>query len=102
MSANKMKKLTDKDIFLMNLELERAKFERERAIVALNKALFLYFTCLFIGIIGIVKNLMTAYALNLLIFFGIVMLIIGFIPYFRITVNERKLIDSFIERVKHG
>jgi len=96
------KKMTDQDRLLMDLEFEKSRLEREKSILVLNKSLFLYFTALFVAIIGFVNDFITRDLLNIIVVIGIIVLVIGFIPYLRSTVKEEKLLDSLIAKAKRG
>jgi len=100
-STKKAKKITDKERILMTLEIEKVKLAREKAIIALDKSLFLYFIFLFIAIIGFINGLANLAMLNILVILGIIVLITGSLPYLRYTVKQKNMLDGFINKLKH-
>ena len=97
-----MAKLSERSRELIDLELERSRLNREKSVLVLNKALFLYFCFLFVGVIGFVNNYVTTAYLNLLIILALVALIIGIFPYVSVMSKEEKKIDNLIASVKRG
>jgi hypothetical protein len=96
------KRISDRELMIMKLDLEKVKFEREKADIALNKSLFLYFIILFIAVVGFVNGMANLMMLNILILTGIAVLIIGSIPYLRYTIKQRDMLDNFISTLKNG
>ena len=86
--------------FLMDLELEKSNLEREKSMVIMDKSLFLYFTAIFIAVIGYVNKLLSVKALNALIIIGIIVLIMGIIPYIRFVKKEENQIAEAIKGLK--
>lgn len=97
MSVNKM---VDKRNILIDLKIERARIIREKASVLLDKALFLYFTAIFVAVLGFVNNYVTRGLLNLIVIFGLVVVLVSFIPYMRDSLAEKTLIDKLISKAK--
>ena len=91
----------DKEILLTIIEVERMKIDRQKAVVSLDKSLFIYFTFLFVAIFGFLNGIASLQMLNLLVVLGILLLILGSIPYFRYTVRQRKTFDKLISSLKH-
>ncbi len=98
----KKKKLTQKDLLLMELNLEKVKLDRQKAVIALDKSLFLYFTFLFVAVMGFINGLADLNALNALVVLGIAVLIVGSIPYLRYTIKQKNMLDELINTLKHG
>ena len=97
-----MAKLSERSKELIELELERSRLNREKSVLVLNKALFLYFCFLFVGVIGFVNNYVTTAYLNLLIILALVALIVGIFPYVSVMSKEEKRTDNLIASVKRG
>ncbi len=97
-----MAKLSEKQKELINLELERSRLNREKSVLILNKALFLYFCFLFVGVIGFVNGYITPTYLNILIVLALIALIIGIFPYISVMYKEEKKLDKLISIVKRG
>lgn len=94
------KKLTDLEIQLLNLEVEKSKVNREKSILVMEKGMFLYFSFLFIAVIGFVNGYVNQTLLNILILMGLVILIIAVIPYISVMHTEEKRINKMIDELK--
>ena len=97
-----MAKLSERERAVMEVELEKSKLNREKSMLVLNKALFLYFLFLFIGVIGFVNNYVTAFYLNTLIVLALVALILGTIPYISTMRKEEKNLNKLVLDLKKG
>jgi uncharacterized membrane protein (DUF485 family) len=99
-----MGKLSDVERAIISIELERSRLDREKSMLVLNKAMFLYFSFLFVGILGFVNQYLTQKMLNLLVIMGLIVLIVGTLPYINIMASEGKKLDKMISelRKKHG
>ncbi len=73
---------------IAGIELEKSKLNREKSTFVLDKALQLYFSFLFVGVIGFVAGYINSLTLNLLIIMGLGSLIVGIIPYVITLHNE--------------
>ena len=85
---------------IVYLEIEKSRIEREKAQIVLNKSVSLYILFMFVGAIGFVYDYFNATMLNVLVVLGIVILLIGTIPYLLIVNKEEKKIKSYLERLK--
>jgi energy-coupling factor transporter transmembrane protein EcfT len=83
---------------VIDLEIEKSRLNREKSILVLNKSILLYFSFLFIGIIGFINNYVSRFYLNILVLMGLIVLIIGIIPYIHIMNSESKNINSLIKK----
>lgn len=92
--------LTDVEKAIISLELEKSRLNREKSMLVINKALFLYFSFLFVGVVGFVNDYLNKQFLNLLILMGLAVLVIGTIPYIRTMYSEQKQITSMIDWLK--
>ena len=88
------------DNVLINLELEKSKINREKSILVLDKALMLYFICLFIAVVGFIGGYINKNTLDLLIMMSFGVLIVGIIPYWITMRREEERLDSLIYDVK--
>ena len=84
---------------IISLEIERSRVRRERVLVILNKAIFLYFAFNFIGVIGFLNDYITTDMLKLIIFMGFLALIIGVVPYMRTTRNEDLCLTGLLDHL---
>jgi hypothetical protein len=82
------------------LEIEKSRINREKAAIVLNKSLFLYVLFMLVGIVGFASNYIDSMMLNSLIIAGIVILIVGTLPYLAITHKEEKKINDFLKQLK--
>ena len=96
----KIKKLTPKTTEAIYLEIEKSRINREKSKLVLDKSFVLYFSFLIVGILGFAFNYITSIILNVLVISGIVILVIGTVPYVFIIHNEEKKIDTLLKELK--
>lgn len=89
----------DKNL-LIDLKIEYARIVREKASVILDKALFLYFTAIFVAVVGFVNDYLTRNLLNLIVLLGLLVVLASFAPYMRNSLAEKKLIEDLIKKSK--
>ncbi|MFP4117470.1 MAG: hypothetical protein ACLFTR_00950 [Candidatus Woesearchaeota archaeon] len=94
----KSKSFTSQDSMIFEMELEISKLKREKSVFVLNKAIFLYFFFIFLGVLA----LLTGYdgVFNLLVVLGLATIIIGSIPYVSTMYNEEKNLQNMVERLR--
>lgn len=102
MSKEKVLKTCDVERAIIDLEIEKSKINREKSLLVLNKALLLYFTFLFLSILGLVYSYIGKYLFNVLIIMGLIVLIIGIVPYVKTMQSEETNIDRLIVNLKHS
>lgn len=85
-----------KNTLLISLEMEKSKLNREKSVLVLDKALLLYFSFIFIGVIGFINGLIKADILNLLVMMSFGVLIVGIAPYWITMRKEEKRLDELI------
>ncbi len=93
-------RLTDTEKKVIDLEIEKSRLNREKSILVLNKSILLYFSFIFIGVIGLVNNYISKNILNVLVFMGLCVLIIGIIPYINMMKLETQNLDDLIKKLK--
>lgn len=81
-------------------EIEKSKLRREKATIALNKGLLLYFSFLAVGIAGFTYRFIDSTMLNLLVLAGIFILIISTLPYVLISHKEERWIEQRLEELR--
>ena len=86
----------DKELFF--LELEQSRINREKASLILNKSLVLYFVLMIVAIVGFIFEYLDKTMMNILIIVGILLLLLGTIPYHLIMSGEEKKLKS---KIKH-
>lgn len=96
-----MKKvLSDIEKEIIEVEVEKSRLNREKAMLVLNKSLFIYFCFLFVAVIGFINAYITKNLLNILIIAGLLVLIIGTIPYVRTMKEEEKNLNDIIRGLR--
>ncbi|MBW2980438.1 hypothetical protein KY360_03415 [Candidatus Woesearchaeota archaeon] len=85
---------------IMYLEIEKSRINREKSRIVLNKSLFLYVLFMLVGVVGFVSDYIDSNMLNILIIAGIVVLVLGTVPYLLITHKEEKKINNFLKELK--
>lgn len=85
---------------IIELELEKSRLNREKSILVLNKSVFLYFTFMFIGVVGFVNNYISSTTLNLITILGLLALIIGTVPYLFIAKKEQEHLTELLDGLK--
>lgn len=81
-------------------ELEKSRMKRENAMLLLNKSFIFYFAYLLIGVVGFVNRYLSATALNTLVILGLLVLIIGTIPFINTMKAEEKNINDLMSSLK--
>lgn len=93
---NKTLELSPVEKELIDIEVEKSKLNREKSMLVLNKALFLYFSFLFVGVIGFINNYLSRSFLNILVMMGLCVLIIGIVPYIKTMTHEEDNLNRII------
>jgi len=88
----------DKEILF--LEIEKSRINREKSKAVLDKSFMLYFSFLLVGIVGFAGGFIESLVLKALVVAGIVILILGTIPYVMITSKEDKFINEGLEKLR--
>ncbi len=102
MAKERILKTCDKERAIIDLQIEKSKINREKSLLVLNKALLLYFTFLFLSILGLVYGYIGKYLFNILIIMGLLVLIIGIVPYVKTMQAEETNIERMIASLKHS
>lgn len=85
---------------ILEVEVEKSRLNREKAMIVLNKSLFIYFAFLFVGVIGFINSYLSKTLLNVVIFVGLVVLVIGTIPYVQTMKKEEKKLNTLIDDLR--
>jgi uncharacterized membrane protein (Fun14 family) len=94
------KEFSDIEREIIEIEVEKSRLNREKAMIVLNKSLFIYFCFLFVGIIGFINAYISKTLLNVVIFVGLIVLVIGTIPYVQTMKKEEKKLNTLIDDLK--
>src|SRR3989338_6357311 len=78
--------------------LESSRMNREKSLLVLDKSLLMYFSFLFVGVVGFVGGYSDARFLYIIIFLSFGVLAIGIIPYVITMHNEEKRLKSMLDR----
>ena len=78
--------------------LEASRMNREKAILVVDKAMLIYFSFIVLGVLGFTTNHIGSSLLNLMIFLGFGVLIVGFISYIMTMHKEEKHLKSLLRR----
>ncbi len=94
------KNLSNIEKEIIDVEVEKSRLNREKAMLVLNKSLFIYFCFLFVAVIGFINAYLSKNMLNVLIIVGLLALIIGTIPYVKTMKEEEKKLNGIIAELK--
>ncbi|MDO8481371.1 MAG: hypothetical protein Q7S65_06210 [Nanoarchaeota archaeon] len=78
------------------LELEQSRMLREKARVILDKSTALYGLFMIVSLLGFFYDRITARMLAFLVALGILILILGAVPYLMVTSKEEKRIETLL------
>ncbi len=95
-------KLTTAKSEIIYLEIEKSRINREKSKVVLDKSFTLYFSFLLVGAVGFAFDYVDTFLLNILIIAGIVILVLGTLPYVLIVHKEEKKINALLEGLKNA
>ncbi len=82
----------------MAVLLEHSRMNREKSLLVLDKSLLMYFSFLFVGVVGFVSGYLDSKFLNIMVVLSFGVLAIGIIPYVITMHNEEKRLKSMIDR----
>jgi len=94
------KEVSSLDREIIYLEIEKSRINREKSKTVLDKSFMLYFAFLLVGIVGFAGNYINNVALNALVIAGIIILMIGTLPYIIITTREERFIKERLNKLK--
>ena len=87
---------------IIDLEVEKSRLNREKSMLVMNKGLILYFAFMFIAVIGFINGYLNQTLLNVLIVMGLLVLIIGTVPYVKTMHEEEERLNSLIAELRKG
>ncbi len=88
------------DSTVIYLEIEKSKINREKSKMVMEKSIALYFIFMLVGVLGFIYDYIDSFMLNTIIILGIVILLVGTIPYIIISQKEEKKINGFLAQYK--
>ena len=95
-----MKTITPAQKEIIDLEVEKSRLNREKSMLVMNKGLILYFAFMFIAVIGFINGYLSQTLLNILIVMGLLVLIIGTVPYVKTMHEEEERLNNLIKGLK--
>ena len=93
-------KMTSQTKEIIDLEVEKSRLNREKSMLVMNKGLILYFAFMFIAVIGFINDYLNQTLLNVLIVMGLLVLIIGTVPYVKTMHEEEERLNSLIAELR--
>ncbi len=78
--------------------LEHSRMNREKSLLVLDKSLLMYFSFIFVGVVGFVSGYSDYKFLNIMVVLSFGVLAIGVIPYVITMHNEEKRLKSMLSR----
>ena len=94
-----MKKGDSQIAQVVDLEVEKSRLNREKSLLVMNKSLILYFAFMFVAVLGFINGYINRTLLNILIVMGLMVLLIGTVPYVKTMYAEEKRLDELIRRI---
>ncbi|MFQ5474267.1 MAG: hypothetical protein ACE5DM_00355 [Candidatus Nanoarchaeia archaeon] len=95
-------KVTPANKEIIDLEVEKSRLNREKSMLVMNKGLILYFAFMFIAVIGFINGYLNQTLLNVLIVMGLLVLIIGTVPYVKTMHEEEERLNTLIAELRKG
>ncbi|MFC1753050.1 hypothetical protein ACFL96_06605 [Thermoproteota archaeon] len=95
-------KVTPANKEIIDLEVEKSRLNREKSMLVMNKGLILYFAFMFIAVIGFINGYLNQTLLNVLIVMGLLVLIIGTVPYVKTMHEEEERLNNLIAELRKG
>ena len=95
-------KVTPANKEIIDLEVEKSRLNREKSMLVMNKGPILYFAFMFIAVIGFINGYLNQTLLNVLIVMGLLVLIIGTVPYVKTMHEEEERLNSLIAELRKG
>lgn len=80
--------------------LEHSRMNREKSLLVLDKSLLMYFSFIFVGVVGFVSGYLDAKFLNIMVVLSFGVLAVGIVPYVMTMHREEQRLKSMIEGVK--
>jgi len=77
--------------------LEHSRMNREKSLLVLDKSLLMYFSFIFVGVVGFVGGYFDAKFLNIMVILSFGVLAVGVIPYLITMHTEEKRLNSLIQ-----
>lgn len=86
----------------LSLEIEKSKIQREKSLLLIDKGLLLYFSFLFIGVLGFLNHYVDTNVLNMMVIMSFVVLGVAIAPYLVTMHKEEKKLCELLKEIKGG
>ena len=96
--GKKNKNFTAQDSMIFEMELEISKLKRDKSVFVLNKAIFLYFFFIFLGVLGLLTGYENVF--NILVILGLISIIVGSVPYISTMYYEEKNLKEMVDQLR--
>lgn len=96
------KKAVSASVDVTSVMLEQSRMNREKSLLVLDKALLMYFSFIFVGVVGFVGGYFDAKFLNIMIVMSFGVLAVGVVPYIVTMQKEEKRLKSLLINNKRG
>ena len=80
--------------------LEHSRMNREKSLLVLDKSLLMYFSFIFVGVVGFVAGYFDARFLNIMVVLSFGVLAVGVVPYLMTMHQEEKRLNSLMKKNK--
>jgi len=87
---------------IVTVELEKSKLNREKALILVDKGLLLYFSFLFIAVLGFLNGYIDVRVLNTMVLMSFGVLIVAITPYLITMRKEESRLDDLLSKLKGG
>jgi len=77
--------------------LEHSRMNREKSLLVLDKSLLMYFSFIFVGVVGFVAGYLDAKFLNVMVVLSFGVLAVGIVPYLITMHNEEKRLKDLLK-----
>jgi preprotein translocase subunit Sss1 len=85
----------------ISILLEHSRMNREKSLLVLDKSLLMYFSFIFVGVVGFVGGYLDSKFLNIMVVLSFGVLAVGIVPYIITMHKEEQRLNSMIEGMKH-
>src|SRR3989338_3174805 len=93
-------KKNDLDAIQTSIILEHSRMNREKSLLVLDKSLLMYFSFIFVGVVGFVAGYFDARFLNIMVVLSFGVLAVGLAPYLLTMHREEKRLKSLMQSNK--
>ena len=85
-----------------SIVIEHSRINREKSLLVLAKSILLYFSFIFVGVVGFVNGFVDPKLLGVMMVLSVVILILGTFTYFVAVHKEEKFLTDLLEEDLKG